>query len=264
MFCKYMLGQLGKKRMYIYQGEYVKNREKHMANDAISLIGPIRGYRIPEEFVKTSRRSLFQIRNPLDIIVSQYFSHGFIHPHDQFSPRAIDVRESIRHGRISIFDYAVEAVSGEIGVFGKNLSTKMAMIDNMVKTMGNISIIQYETMVSQTDYYLELLSSFLGIPMSDEFFSQLFDTLASNADMAAERGIGQEPVLCDDPIKYIQEFLDKTNDDDRVDQGVRERHLRNMMPNDFQRFFTAAQSTKLMNLFSDCSVIYSTYVDKVA
>lgn len=73
-----------------------------------------------EEFISRRPRVIFHLRDPRDILVSEYFSLGFIHGDQNFASAAKDMREKIQSGSFTIDDYVIHSAREGSGFFGQS------------------------------------------------------------------------------------------------------------------------------------------------
>src|SRR5690606_15431403 len=82
-----------------------------------AVVGPLRTYAITSVLRKnpsvSSVRDIAQIRDPLDVCVSQYFSHGWTHGESRWTEERLAQRRMIKSGEISLLRYVRMALDGE-------------------------------------------------------------------------------------------------------------------------------------------------------
>ncbi len=76
------------------------------------LFGPVRNYRFGplRELIGALGVKIFdiaQVRDPLDVIVSQFFSHGWIYTEKNFDDYTREICMKIQDGSLDIYTYAL-------------------------------------------------------------------------------------------------------------------------------------------------------------
>ena len=97
---------------------------------------------------------IVQIRDPRDILVSEYFSNGWIHPDEQWSERRKQLRTVIK--KMSIDEYVLEAAE-TLGTFGNlPLNIRYQPILNLsLPENHQITILKYEDMITNFKDWLD-------------------------------------------------------------------------------------------------------------
>lgn len=97
---------------------------------------------------------IFQLRDPRDILVSQYFSIGWIHPTEEWSDRKKKIRDYVRS--LTIDEYVLRAAEKEtIGMAGRPLKSMYEPILDITKSdRPEIIIVKYEEMISNYKNWL--------------------------------------------------------------------------------------------------------------
>lgn len=138
------------------------------------ILCPYRNYQpIPRYITKGCDTFLVvcQVRDPKDLLVSQYYSHGFIHAESKWNEKSKSYRQDIIKG-MDINDYCIKALREDVGFAGdKSLILK---IDDFYKLREQSSpkIVKYEDMVLNFERYL---ADFLSGLELQEFYDVCFE-----------------------------------------------------------------------------------------
>lgn len=166
-----------------------------------------------------------QVRDTLDLVVSQYFSQGWLHTlNDDFS----QVRKDLRAGRISVYDYALMEFEGRSDFGQESILQKMARLRVLEERLGpdRFRCVQYEDMVLDYDQWAARIEAFLqdAIPGIGSILSDLRPEYPPPE-------VDQE--FFSDPLEYVAK------------NGSRLRHVRSPYPGDHRRFLTPAEIADL-------------------
>lgn len=103
--------------------------------------GPVRNFRFdtPEIDPSVSTKRIFQIRDPRDILCSEYYSFGWNHTEKDFTSKAKETREKIRNQTID--EYLLEE-EGATYRLGRRLKPLLRNLD-----LPNVTLVTYEQMV---------------------------------------------------------------------------------------------------------------------
>lgn len=137
---------------------YSANNKPPNLNEAAdatdSFIGLERSFMpLREDLLARRPRTIFQLRDPRDILVSEYFSLGYIHGDQKFSDAARTMREKIQSGAFAIDDYVLLSARQDAGFFGgsglcermtANLAAAIAQCD---RAGLPYLVVRYEDMV---------------------------------------------------------------------------------------------------------------------
>lgn len=151
MFLFKLFFQISKEqRMAFYSGN-LRVPTDHQVTPRIDhnfCLGPIRHFKIKQSEFEPNIdiRRIFQLRDPRDILVSEYYSFGWIHTENRFGEKEQLLREKIK--RQSIDDYVLEA-GGATDDLVKRLN-HLARNANQ----GNVTIVRYEQMVEDFPNWL--------------------------------------------------------------------------------------------------------------
>lgn len=187
-------------------------------------------------------KSVCQLRNPLDVIVSQYFSHGWIHPSHRFPENSMEVKRAIQAGSLSIFDYAAMDLENRNHFAGQSLLEKLKVLETAPK-VGNRVIVTYEDFYTHYNLWIGKVCEFLGFGDKErEILAQL------KPDYSKVRVI-EDGSFFEDPLDYVREF--------QIEKG---KHFRSAVPGDYKYFFTTGEQKKLFDLFREhCPQVMSYY-----
>lgn len=137
-FCSFVARKLPR-RWELYSANNRPPNLDDAAEATDSFIGLDRSFRaLREDYLARRPRTIFQLRDPRDILVSEYFSLGFIHSDQKFSDAAREMREKIQSGAFTIDDYALLSARQDASFFGgsglcermnENLAAAIAQCD---------------------------------------------------------------------------------------------------------------------------------------
>ena len=225
---------------------------EQMCGEELFLRGPVRNFTVlqsldgldvdetlrfstPASFLSGNYKAVCQKRDVLDLIVSQYFSHGWIHPPaDGFGQR----RKEMQSGKISVFEYAILEFEG-LSKFGQDSILKK--YNDLSRLLGanshrNTLTLNYEEMVEDYDSWCEKLCGFLPqIGCMEEVLERL------NPDYSK---LPARPVkYYADPLEYVRE-----------NQNELRRHTRSPRPGDHKRFLTEDEINELRQRISASAI----------
>lgn len=211
------------------------------------LVGPYRKYDVSPMFREAIDKGyelhdICQIRDPLDILVSQYFAQGWIQPADGRDGTALRVREGIRSGRISVNDYALLELAGETGFTSVSFPEKFAALDQPHPGASR-TIVKYEDFYATYDKWVEEILT----PFADKTALRQA-VLALRPDYSDLKTKGRKSFYRD-PLEYVEEF--------KIITG---RHIRAVVPGDHKRFLRASEIRAIRKeLTRLCPTLMSAY-----
>lgn len=209
--------------------------------DGTYLRGPVRNFTIASSrtirdpgdyrFVTTREllascryRAVCQTRDVLDLVVSQYFSHGWIHPPDKSGMR---LRSELQAGRISVFDYALLEFDGRAEFGQDSIIKKLRDLETLKKALGpNCLVVRYEDMMLNYDQWSAQIADFLQHDVP----------IAGDVLQACRRQYGAPPESMEffpDPLEYVRKYQHQFE------------HVRSPHPGDHRRFLTSAEISSL-------------------
>lgn len=169
---------------------------------------------------------IFQLRDPRDILVSQYFSVGWIHPSEEWDDRVKKIRNYVRG--LSVDEYVLKAAEREnLGMAQRSLKSMYEPILNLVKCKGTENIIvKYEEMIyNYKNWLLQVIKPF-------EFFAAI------------------EPLIVQKYyLKYRQEFVVPTKEN--------LTHKRKIIPGDYKEKLKPETIEQLNEIFKDILVKFN-------
>lgn len=152
-FCSFIDKKLPR-RWGLYSANNRPPNIKHVFDAADSYIGLDRSFSpLRDDLLARRPRTIFQLRDPRDILVSEYFSLGFIHGDQKFSDAAREMRERIRTGALGVDEYVLRSARQGMGFFGasglcermnENLAASIAQSDRLGLPY---LVVRYEDMV---------------------------------------------------------------------------------------------------------------------
>ena len=166
---------------------------------------------------------IVQIRDPRDILVSEYFSLGWTHPSEygqwKWDNDLLELRDDLQAGKVSIDDYVLGAAEIEAPFFGD--SPLNARYEPLLRQAENrrIIVVKYEDMVMNFRRWTgKVLEPFYANSLS--------------------RGVATGRYY----LKYRKEFRYR---------GERMTHKRKMLPGDHKEKLKPATIKKLNVIFED-------------
>ena len=152
-------------RMAFYSGN-LKVPTDHQVTPNIDhnfCLGPIRDFKINQtEFEPNiDIHRIFQLRDPRDILVSEYFSFGWIHTENRFGEKEQRIREKIKQQ--SIDDYVLEP--------GGASHDLVKRLDHLARNANkrNVTLVRYEQMVEDFPSWLWQVMLPFGFDKSSRF-----------------------------------------------------------------------------------------------
>lgn len=182
-----------------------------------------------------------QIRDPLDLVVSQFFSHGWIHG---LNPSIdAEIRNDIQAGNISIYDYALMEFRGESGFGEVSILQKYRSLRKLNEALGRqCLILKYEDMVLNYGKWSRQISAFLKPFASvQRVLEELKPNYKKFRRTAGLFGFRTKPKFWDDPLDYVQ-------------SEMKHQHIRSPLPGDHLSFLTPTQITSLRSLADEAQV----------
>jgi hypothetical protein len=196
-----------------------------------ALFGPIRNYifsslrQVADPTTITHVYDVAQLRDPLDVIVAQFFSHGWLHTTRNFDAYALEVRQKMQRGIIDIFTYAQMELEGRSGFGGGSIARKFDGLAQATPFSRERLIVRYEDFISDYPAWAESVTAFLSRTI------EIGDVVHSiNPNIApVQTGRKQQYANALDYVSAIG--LDRKKG----------KHIRNATPGDHLRFFDADQ-----------------------
>ena len=138
------------KRLPYYSPNHIEPTD-HLVTPDIDhnfCFGPVRDFRLdnPELNSSVSTKRIFQIRDPRDILCSEYYSFGWTHIERDFTERAKQTREQIRNQTID--EYLLDE---EGGAFRLCRRLKPLLLN---LSAPDVTLVTYEEMVSNFPSWL--------------------------------------------------------------------------------------------------------------
>lgn len=226
---------------------------KGLSNESSNLLlrGPVRDFALTDEssinsanlaketplplLTTTQYLAVCQIRDPLDLVVSQYFSHGWIHG---LNP-SIDagIRKDIQAGSISIYNYALMEFRGESGFGDASILQKYRSLRDFSDALGEqCLILKYEDMVLNYEKWSRQISDFLKpIASVQKVLDELRPSYKKFKRTTGFLGFWTKPKFWDNPLDYVQ-------------KEMKHQHIRSPLPGDHLSFLTPTEITALRAL----------------
>ncbi len=176
-----------------------------------------------------------QVRNPLDMIVSQYFSHGWTHMVGSFSQKTLDMSSNLKSGKISIYEYAKLELEGKSNFGGIPLDEKFKILNDNFDDKTT-KVVTYENFVNKYESWIKEICDFLP----SEF--NMFSFLESMKPQYEKKISLDKDVFYSDPLDYIAKY--------NIKHG---KHKRSGGPGEYRNFFTPKQIKELKTNFFDKS-----------
>lgn len=157
----------------LYSDNHQHPRLSHFLEDSktpnhqMALVGPVRDlekFKImcePQNSPKV--KSIVQTRDPLDLAVSQYFSHGWIHTIEGWSEFDIQVRQKIQGETISIEDYVEIALFEGYPAFGAPIFQKQGERLLADPSLNNSLFVSYEDMILNYEKWSASIALHIGL-----------------------------------------------------------------------------------------------------
>lgn len=174
---------------------------------------------------RTRYRAVCQTRDILDLIVSQYFSQGWIHAVPE---SGMPLRADLQAGRISMYDYAILEFEGRTGFSPASILKRMSDLRDLCNQhpAKDVLVLSYEEMMLDYDRWSARLGAFLEI-----------DVPAIGSVLAHCRPGYREPTEVAEfflePLDYVQKY------------GHTFAHVRSPHPGDHRRFLTRNEIRRL-------------------
>jgi hypothetical protein len=165
---------------------------------------------------------LCQLRDPRDILVSEYFSIGFLHSENFLHEDARSTKQMIADGKLSIDEFvqrsAVEGISFSKSSL-KRRYQQLLVLEQSSKELGfPIKMVKYEDMVL---HYRQWCSDVLQFLELSDFGNDLFEEFKSEFDVAGLIERGEQMThrravlpgdykgkLSDESIRFIEQEFD--------------------------------------------------------
>ncbi|MCH8502330.1 MAG: hypothetical protein LAT77_10530 [Aliidiomarina sp.] len=213
---------------------YSANGEGKGVNDANhakvdSVVGPLRSYLLNKHIIDNSFVTeifdVAQIRDPLDICVSQFFSHGYTHSDSNWTDEQKAQRENIRSGNISMFQYALMELKGEAQFGGASILEKWSFLEPRDDRV-NRKVVRYEDMMDDFTFWASEVSK--GLCQGGDF-EKVIHSLRP-----------QYKAKVDNEEQFFDERIF-----DYVQYKLKNNHIRSAWPRDYKRFLSPEQIAEL-------------------
>ena len=186
--------------------------------------------------------TICQIRDPLDLIVSQYFSHGWIHGDKKWNDAIKNERKEIQEGKVSIYDYALREIAGKTTFGGRSFIDKYNTLYELMnaegKTYRKFLLIKYEDMVLDYNKWSNYIIDFLPMIESKIVFQELNPKYKKN--------LNEDDIFYEDTIYYANNVMNH-------------EHKRAIYPNEYKKFFNKDEITSLREIINGKSKLLSQY-----
>jgi hypothetical protein len=173
-----------------------------------------------------------QVRDSLDLVVSQYFSHGWIHSLN--SSIDAEIRRRIQAGEISIYEYALMEFRGESGFGEASILHKYHNLAKLKSLLGpKCLVLNYEEMMLGYSKWSKQMADFLRpfVEIKDELV-QLKPDYKGLKRSGRFGFFGRKERFWQDPLQYAEQEMRKT-------------HIRSPYPGDHLNFLTPAEISSL-------------------
>jgi len=179
-FCKRVASDCG----FQFYSANNQPANEHLATSGLDTsfcVAPVRHFR-QEEFSSFPRLDqtfqIFQVRDPRDILVSEYFSYGWIHSDSHWNERGLKRREKLR--KMTIDEYA--AIHPEFAPYPleKKFQPLLDLLDARQQAGSkhrDLVLLKYETMVTDFPAWLKEAMKPFGFRfprMTRSFYAKLY------------------------------------------------------------------------------------------
>lgn len=163
MFLFKLFFRLSKERRMQFYSQNLKIRTNHLVTPEIDhdfCFGPIRHFKTHKIKFEphVDVRRIFQLRDPRDILVSEYFSFGWRHTENRFGEKEHLRREQIKNQTLDEFVLDEQGASYDLG-------TRLNELLRTSKKPG-VTIVSYEQMVNDFPSWLERVMEPFGFAES--------------------------------------------------------------------------------------------------
>ena len=154
MFLFQLFFRLAKeKRIPFYSPNYERPTD-HLLRPNVDhdfCYGPVRHFLLhtPELDAEVNTKRIFQIRDPRDILCSEYFSFGWNHTEKGFSEKAQKMREEIRNKTID--EYLLDEEGASYRLIGR---LKPLLRYNFDANIDDVTLVSYEEMINDFGSWL--------------------------------------------------------------------------------------------------------------
>ena len=180
MFLVHFYRDVSERRDFAYFSRNNGN-EKDLHEDIASSFcyGPTRTFELDRRRFKhiDQQFHLFQVRDPRDALVSQYFSFGWIHSDRAWSKAHIRERDYIQS--VDIDAYVISRAQKKDKAKRLALKKRYApILKHAQRDDVNISFLKYEDMVTDFRSWLPLAIQAFGFEEEESMITELFETHA--------------------------------------------------------------------------------------
>ena len=215
--------------------------------DRFVLVGPARTYNISRSLSDALPENgeifdICQVRDPLDIMVSQYFSHGWIHPDRKWNDRRKKIRNGIASGAISIREYCDMQIRDEADFGGEPITKRYYRLSATHKGCHRLKV-YYEDFYNDYEGWVNRISEFLPSDLKVRKPLISIKPDYSNSVRLADT------VFFSDTLEYVKKY--------DIRRG---KHIRSAAPGDHKHFLTRDEIADLRSTLSSlCPVIGELY-----
>lgn len=162
--------------------------------------------------------------------MSQYFSHGWIHP---FDPGFAEVRNLLQAGNISVYDYAIMELEGRSGFGQASIVSKyndMKTLQNSLRRDRFLLVTYEEMMLDYSSWSAKICQFIPEVVSARRIFAQAKPVYPARQVEDSE--------YYSDPLEYVRKYSHALN------------HIRSPWPGDHSRFLTSGEINSLRELIS--------------
>ena len=177
--------------------------------DTSFFVGPIRSFEVGNFRFPQKTKRIVQVRDPRDILVSEYFSLGWLHTDQSWTDQAKKRRQKIQ--TVPIDEYALNQEQ-----YNKySLLERFQPLESLLQDHGTL-VVTYECMVTDFDRWLEQVLEFVfdspALPLKAHFSKRFRDEFVPSQAGGHKRKItpgDHKNQLADETIEQLNEKYSK-------------------------------------------------------
>lgn len=168
-------------------------------------LGPLRDFNLVRPRLRHVARleHILQVRDPRDILVSQYFSFGWIHDQQDWDKNKLQERDWIRG--VTVDDYVLERAKKKDMGGREGLKQRYKPLLKTLKGQPeHVTLLKYEDMVLDYGNWIPKALAPLGVKSDDPMVSELWEAYHGEFEVSGEEQRHRRKVIPGDHIEKLK------------------------------------------------------------